>query len=740
MGIVVQSIVEDSNEDRHVETASKERLRAQKPELLEKDLAWPILSSPTAVLQLSVSDGRRSFKWLPIFRKLLSRLVLSAVRCLAIGRYFEKLSETATLHNLLFGVNCFNWLRGNSRSTRWESVLRSIVPESTSKREARENGVSEAVRRTCRRDLLHQGFHLAYFLVPDRLRAIEILISAFEKQQSRSFRENKRFYWRDKHPAHSVRSVTRSDSDVLQWLIMSEADQYELLQERTGQPAPREMVVRFIKHVVGITSAMSSFYVNVGINKLLHSYSTEEAQSAYEEISGRLLSQDEYRRTKGVLMRRLVDRFGDWLTTERGSRGEIRFEVYKDQSPLSGLVREALEKFTPWSTDKSCPSSSKSDFSRYLTKGDQNEVEIRCCHILIEPRCHERLMEKISRDRPFERLAIPILRRDDQQIDGNFGAGEDPGRLTEQEFELIEAQLRERQQRRKEMLPSFIRVFLDGIECAQMVLNQEATSDIHAEEGARRIEIRGVDSEGEVLLGIHLLKYMDLGLAADKACISLTKGKIELTVVPRSRHSAEVRQARIRFQYNESARYVPFMSFRRSLTRALSSWQYVTALSATLIVVISLVGFLARRTDLRPGVSDPNPRLQRQNERSISSATSERYRLTADDRLLRGNSSGEAPLIQVPTSAKLITLELPLSRVVNNKERFRIELTELERSRPSLIFDSLVPVRTSDGNVLEAPVPTRFLTEGRYYSLHVVSLAPRGGFESSFSFGVADRH
>ena len=63
--------------------------------------------------------------------------------------------------------------------------------------------------------LLQEGFQLASFLFPDRSTAIEIVVRALARLRSRSHREMKRLYWRDKHSTHPGRRVARGDADML---------------------------------------------------------------------------------------------------------------------------------------------------------------------------------------------------------------------------------------------------------------------------------------------------------------------------------------------------------------------------------------------------------------------------------------------------------------------------------------------------------------------------------------------
>src|SRR5258708_29782080 len=106
---------------------------------------------------------------------------------------------------------------------------------------------------------MEKGFRLAHFIVPDRPTAIAILVRAMNKLETQRGQESKRNYWRDKYLKRWITRVTRDDGDTLQWLIYFESDYYEKQQEESGEPTTKDMVVRFIKNLVRITTAMSSF-------------------------------------------------------------------------------------------------------------------------------------------------------------------------------------------------------------------------------------------------------------------------------------------------------------------------------------------------------------------------------------------------------------------------------------------------------------------------------------------------
>ena len=169
-------------------------------------------------------------------------------------------------------------------------------------------------------ELLGRGFQLAYFVIPHRSLAIQILGDARSKLGVQRSREKKRVYWRDKYLKGKITRMAREDSDLLQWLIYFESEKYERQQEQTSPPPAEDMVVRYIKHLVEMTTAMSSFYVNIGLYRLLHDYSTAEVRRAYEWVSEHFAGDEEYRAVKGALINRLQERFERFLRTCRTQR------------------------------------------------------------------------------------------------------------------------------------------------------------------------------------------------------------------------------------------------------------------------------------------------------------------------------------------------------------------------------------------------------------------------------------
>src|SRR5215475_13545198 len=152
------------------------------------------------------------------------------------------------------------------------------------------------VARSSTTDWLERGFALAHFLVPERATALQTLTGAQNKLKAKTNQERKRTYWRDKFLKRQITRITRDDEDTLQWLIYFESDVHEKAQEALGQASDQDMVIRYVKALVRLSTGMSSFYVNIAIHRLLYRYSTSETQKIYEFVADSYHGADEYRR------------------------------------------------------------------------------------------------------------------------------------------------------------------------------------------------------------------------------------------------------------------------------------------------------------------------------------------------------------------------------------------------------------------------------------------------------------
>ena len=398
----------------------------------------------------------------------------------------------------------------------------------------------DATKSDAPAELLQRGFELAYFLIPDRVTAIDILTRALEKIRARSRREMKRLYWRDKHAERPVRRIARSDMDMLQWLIMFEAEQDERAQEEAGCISSASMTIRYIKHLIQITTALSSFYVNVGVSRLLHNYSTSDAQRVYEMLTSRFLGPDEYRRAKSALMDKLSERFAGFLKIARVDHGELRFETSDNQEQWVIAVSDSLSVFTPWSTQGHCAQyvsvngNTKLKSAQKPANTDQNESELRCCHILIEPTCYDQLMEDLAFDAPETRLALPRFVMPDKQekSDDNNVQPPRPPELSQEDLDQIQRRLAVTDARRRNANPRIVTIMIDGVEHAQLDLTQKHQLQVGLDAGASLIEIRGRDERGDLLLATHFIPYANNTFESSRGTAKLGAGELEFKVIP----------------------------------------------------------------------------------------------------------------------------------------------------------------------------------------------------------------
>jgi hypothetical protein len=391
-------------------------------------------------------------------------------------------------------------------------------------------------------ELLERGFELAYFIAQDRTSAIEILTGALDKLSTQCRREKRRFYWRYNHACQPIRRITHQDLDAFQWLIMLESEPCERAQEQRGRHSPRDMVVRYIKHLVQITMSMSSFYVCVGMNRLLYSYSTSETQAVFELITQRFHGADQYRRAKKMLTSQLRERFGERVETIRTRHGETRFKALEDQSHWHELVHECLSMFSPWSTDGWCehfrtivddiPQSCLPAVGGATAGSDAQETIY--CHMFIEPVCRGNLSEVLSFSSPEARLALPrfTMKEETRGNDSNELQGPRVSKLSEEEKVVIAGRLNASKARRQRIRPSSVNVVVDGLERSQFDLTDSGQLQIELGEGTKVIEIRGVDEEGDLLLGTHLISYAGESFTFSKVRLSLNSGRLGLAVSP----------------------------------------------------------------------------------------------------------------------------------------------------------------------------------------------------------------
>jgi hypothetical protein len=591
-------------------------------------------------------------------------------------------------------------------------------------------------------ELLQRGFELAYFIVPDRSSALDILVRALEKVRVRSHRELKRLYWRDKHAERPVRRIARNDADMLQWLIMFESEQEETAQERAGSISSGSMAIRYIKHLVQITTALSSFYVNVGVSRLLHNYSTSEAQRVYEMLTSRFLGPDEYRRAKSALMEKMRKRFAGFLKIARVDHGELRFETSDNQERWVDAISDCLSVFTPWSTQGHCAQfvsvngNPKLKSAYMAADTDQNENELRSCHILIEPTCYDQLMEDLAFDAPETRLALPRFVMPDKQekCDDNNPQPPRPPELSQEDLDQIQRRLAMTDTRRRNANPRILTIIIDGVEHAQLDLTQKTQLQIGLEAGASLIEIRGEDGRGDLLLATHFIPYANNAFEFSKAAATLNSGKLEFQITPIATTGQKPSQAILSLNYHPRLQLSrPWIAWREFASLRMSLRAYALAGLA-----MALIGWGVAGAFYSHQVKELEQELQlaRRNQRQLSPTDARAiisYVLIRDDQMVRGTDTAGIPEISLHLHSPAISLELPLAPTAK-VPGYSAELKTFTGDQTLMTQNFLQPRRTDSGSVVEIVVPADLLKADTYYTVHLHS----SDRTDRFTFKVVD--
>jgi hypothetical protein len=618
--------------------------------------------------------------------------------------------------------------------------VRRITPPIQPPGTATPLGNWDAAKMKAPRELLQAGFELAYFILPDRSTAIDILVRALGKVRVRSRREVRRLYWRDKHADSPVRRMARSDGDMLQWLIMFESEREERVQERTCTASLEGMVIRYIKHLIQITTALSSFYVSVGLTRLLHSYTTSETQRAYEMLTNRYLGADEYRRAKAALMDKIAERFEGFLRTTRVEHGELRFEALYDQKPWLELVNACLKSFAPWSTQRISLelATTYGDNRQIVTTRadvDRNDIELRSCHLLIEPQCFSQLMKVLALDPPATKLALPrfvMNGKEEKSADDGHGR---PLELSNEEIAKIQRHLAATDMRRHNLNERFVTILLDDAEFARLDLTETKQCQIDLEAGANLLEVRGQDDRGELVLATHFISYANDAFEFSIGSAILNKGKLKLRVDPITTSSQEPSRAKLSLKYYPTSFVRRFSTacheFMNSGARRRS--YALATLTIAVVVCAAAAAFYAHKIKVLEQQLQQAHRSPQQLSPTAARAIVS-YALIPDRQRVRGNAPADIPEISLRLHSSAVALQLPLSQVVASAS-YRAELKTFSGDRTLMIQSFLRPALTDAGWTVEIVLPVDLLKPDTYYTVHLYSTDSA----DDFTFKVTDQ-
>ncbi|HEV7858749.1 MAG TPA: hypothetical protein VGO91_08995 [Pyrinomonadaceae bacterium] len=423
-----------------------------------------------------------------------------------------------------------------------------------------------------------KAFRLAYFINGSKQKAISIVIGAMNKLEVAATAQFKRLYYTparrnasDTAKAESHRTkVSLSELHLLQRLIYIESEPYEREREQLlDQDAPdeHEMLIHFIKHLVKMTIKRNSFYVTLGISRLLHNYSTAETMEIYNvavQDPERVKDDYYYRSRKGRLIQEMKERFGALINVSRGQRGEERFQTHDSPEEFVELVFECLDQFSPWNT--SCPVPVEFDpieneirSLAFSSNHDEDKVEINRIHAILHPDCYGRVTKALRLELPARRLDIPYFflpgGKNDMKRNGKQHRRHIQP-LNIDELAAIKGTLDKQSARRKTTHAGLLSIIVDGNERARLDIKRANSINLKIEDGDELIEVRALKEGRETLLASHLLgasEIVDAGATLTSEIILEGGQKLSFVISPLIPGPADAIHAGLTISYEETS-------------------------------------------------------------------------------------------------------------------------------------------------------------------------------------------
>jgi hypothetical protein len=537
-------------------------------------------------------------------------------------------------------------------------------------------------------DMLNEAFMLAYFIHGKKETAVRIVLGAMSKLQVATTAQSKRLYYKPAgrsllRRSNALRSkVTFSELHLLQRLIYIESEPYEKQREQSSSGAEigkEDLLIHFIKHLVRVTLKRNSFYVTLGLSRLLYNYTTAETMGIYN-----LLVQDPervkddyyYRSRKGLLMQEIKERFGDIVKICHGQRGEDRFQAEPEPGRFAELVNDCLSSFTPWATPCLVPSGLDPILDtipslQFESREKEDQIEVNRIHAALHPNCFQRLIKALGLPLPDERLEVPHFFLSKENGDRNPDRRDRrPNlKLGEEDLSIIKENLSELAERRRKAATGLLRILVDGVDSSGLDLKREGRIRLELNRDPELIEVWTRDKTGDLLLASHLINYQQSASADPcQASIFLDGGqKISFAVSSSSDDSGSV----IEIGYEESLHKralsvlgrsrAAFAKFPLTSRGRTGSNILIPALSFLFLIIVTgvVVRYIQRRAQAPPTIQVAD------NQGSQSSAAPQGGLM--DSRATDGNALPRAEKSPVPVRKESAAKEAQPAQTLTQK-------------------------------------------------------------------------
>ncbi len=363
---------------------------------------------------------------------------------------------------------------------------------------------------------LQKAFELAYFIHGDAETAKHIAFNAMNKLEVASNAQYKRFYY-SPDARKSRNKVSMNDLQLLQRLVYVESEAFEKEKEFTETASEKDLLVYFIKHLIRITLKRNSFYVTLGMSRILHNYATTEAMEIYNVVvqdPEKVHDDYYYRSRKGVLMKELKNRFGEKLEIAQVNRGEQRFQTAGYSDYEANLVNQCLKSFTPWNTACEFPDQFNPHFETISSlcftgknADDEHRIELNRMHVLLNPEMFQKVVNSLSFALPQDKLELPKfnMKKNKTNSDQNDDQSNPPS-LGNDDLKELTAMLERESARRKSASSNFFRVVVDGEEKVVFDVTKQKFEQFNFDrEFDELVEVYSVGNGRDTLLATYLM-------------------------------------------------------------------------------------------------------------------------------------------------------------------------------------------------------------------------------------------
>lgn len=403
---------------------------------------------------------------------------------------------------------------------------------------------------------IHVNKEIAFFIAEDALDALPSTLSYQSKNRKPPTGLRGFLKWGER--TRPVRkTLLLHEHQMLQWLVFKESISWELKTERGGgpySPTEEDLIIRYIEHLVFTAVRRNSFYVTLAIGSLLHQFDRRETRLFYDILtqsdSARMKDTNYIGKQRLELLDRLGQRFEGMVTIAKKTGEEKQFQMRPTTQWVIELVNETLRRFTPSQT--ACvlgPNFEVTDIPAFYFADDDNDedsIEKSRIHTVIDPDCFERFCGGLARyvrrlpnsdldracsfESPNQRIAVPqfSISQEGPRRNNRLQAPT----LVDEDYLRLQRMLEARGHRKKAFTAQRVLIYADGVLSSSFEPQKQNFGRCVIAPNTSCIEVRGRDSEGELMLATVL---MDDQALDEKAEILFThpEGKRTLiTLVP----------------------------------------------------------------------------------------------------------------------------------------------------------------------------------------------------------------